>query len=266
MKKQGVLFLLVLVAILASGIYWFALRKGSNTSTPEVSQTIDSTVNADDLEIEIAPNPNKKYAEAGTPMRAIQDVDDILENFKKGKNLSEVDQRHNEKLKRKVIHGTFDVSELSRLALANHWDEHTVVEHDRFTNLMVSLLEEKALFAHEQSASKSQEGGKYAVAYLSQRFLEGDSNCALVLTKVSVPSENVSVQLNYRLKKNEKGEWKIYDIVVDDASLVSNYRYQFNSIISKDGYDHLVGLMQKKLDQIRGKRTGDAELANSKNS
>lgn len=262
MKKQGTAFLLVLLLVVGGGIYWFGLRKpASSLPSAAVTPVEDAE---DELEVVISQNPNKQYAEVGTPMRAIQDIDDIFDNFKKGKVLTAAEQKYNEKLKRKVIHGTFDVRELSRLALANHWDEQKEADQDHFVNLMVSLLEEKALFSHEQSAAKSKEGGKYEVSYLDQRFLEGDSNRALVLTKVSVPSAGATIQLNYRLKKNDKAEWKIYDIVVDDASLVSNYRYQFNSIITKDGYGHLISLMQKKLDQIRGKRSGDAALAVSK--
>lgn len=266
MKKQGFFFLSILTFLLGSGLYWVGCRKAEAPKTKNPAAAVPSAETEDDLEIVITQNPNKKYAEVGTPMRAIQDVDDVLDHFKKGKELSKADQKYNEKLKRKIIYGTFDVRELSRLALANHWDERSAADHDRFINLMVALLEEKALFAHEQSAAKSKEGGKYGVIYQDERFLEGDSNRALVLTKVNVPSENISIQLNYRLKKNEKNEWKIYDIVVDDASLVSNYRYQFNSIITKDGYDHLIGLMQKKLDQIRNKRGPEGEIAKSQNS
>lgn len=262
MKKQASLLMGSLLLLLGSGLYWAGCRHSApiaqNIASDATNAQVTNAAQEEDVEIVIQQDPHKKYAAEGSPMRAIQDVDDILDHFKKGRSLSDADRRYNEKLKRKVIYGTFDVRELSRLALANHWDEHSEAEHDRFINLMVTLLEEKALFAHEQSAAKSKEGGKYTVTYQSQRFLEGDNNRALVSTKINVPSENISLQLNYRLKKNEKNEWKIYDIIVDDASLVSNYRYQFNSIITKDGYDHLLELMQKKLDELRGKRSGEA--------
>jgi ABC-type transporter MlaC component len=40
-------------------------------------------------------------------------------------------------------------------------------------------------------------------------------------------------------------------VIVDDASLVDNYRYQFDSIITKNGYPELVNRMQKKLAELR---------------
>lgn len=196
---------------------------------------------------------SQKLAKIGSPTRAIQDLDGMLDEFKKGKNLSKTDEEFNRKLKKKILHGTFDVRALSQLALSKHWTERKRSEQDKFVDLMVALLEEKALFSHEQSAAKSKQGGKYMVSYVSERFLDEQKAHAFVHTKVSVPSEKVTIHLNYRLKK-QGDEWKIYDIIVDEASLVSNYRYQFNSIITKNGYDHLVGLMSKKLDELKAKR------------
>jgi phospholipid transport system substrate-binding protein len=68
-----------------------------------------------------------------------------------------------------------------------------------------------------------------------------------------VPSENIDIVLNYKLKRQD-GEWKIYDVIVDEASLVDNYKYQFNKIIVKHGYQDLVNRMSKKLTSIKRKR------------
>ncbi len=45
--------------------------------------------------------------------------------------------------------------------------------------------------------------------------------------------------------------WKIYDVIVDDASLLDNYRYQFDSIIRKGGYADLIRRMESKLKSIK---------------
>jgi ABC-type transporter MlaC component len=118
---------------------------------------------------------------------------------------------------------------------------------------MVSLLEEKALFSKEQSAAKSKSGGKYRVIYKGHKYISKGKKKAFVRTKVIVPAENVDIDLNYKLRVHD-GEWKIYDVIVDEASLVANYKYQFNSIITKHGYDELVSRMTRKLDEIKGNR------------
>jgi phospholipid transport system substrate-binding protein len=197
-----------------------------------------------------------RYYPAGSPTRAIQDLDDMLDDFKvasKGHKLSAGQEAHNRKIKQNIIHGTFDIRELSKLSLSKHWSKRTPAEQDEFVTLLTNLLEEKALFSKEQSAAKSKSGGKYYVKYTGHKFLNKDRTKAYVRTKVVVPSENIDITLNYKLKK-KGGEWKIYDVIVDEASLVDNYRYQFNKIIVQKGYQDLVDRMSRKLSQIRRDR------------
>ena len=55
--------------------------------------------------------------------------------------------------------------------------------------------------------------------------------------------------LDYKLKK--ASIWKIYDVIVDGASLLDNYKYQFDSIIKKSGYPDLVRRMRSKLNEMK---------------
>jgi ABC-type transporter MlaC component len=45
--------------------------------------------------------------------------------------------------------------------------------------------------------------------------------------------------------------WKIFDVIVDDASLLSNYRFQFDRIIQKGGFEDLIKRMEVKLVDIK---------------
>lgn len=197
-----------------------------------------------------------KYYPSGTPTRAIQDLDDMLDDFivkKKGEKLTPKEEAHNRELKQKIIHGTFDIRELSKRSLGKHWKDRTEEERDHFVQVLTDLLEEKALFSKEQSAAKSKEGGKYFVVYRGHRYKDGTKTHAFVRTKVVIPAENIDIELNYRLRKGSN-DWMIYDIIVDEASLVNNYRYQFNSIITKHGYKDLIRRMETKLDEFKKDR------------
>ena len=205
----------------------------------------------------IIPLTGWSKAARGTPVRAIQDVDDKLSRFKTGK-LSKKEREYNEQLKKDIIRGAFDVNELAKLSLSKHWNNLTVTEQEHVVQVMTDLLEVRALFAKEQSAARSIKGGKYYVKYYGSRFLDEKKDRSKVITKVIVPSENIDIALNYKLMK-EKGKWKIYDVVVDEASLVSNYRYQFNAIINKHGYPELVRRMENKLNEIREQRDAGLE-------
>lgn len=203
-----------------------------------------------------AAGPTKKYYPDGTPTRSIQGLDDMLDDFitkPKGEKLTAQEESHNRDLKKRILHGTFDIRELARLSLAKHWDARSEAERSQFVGLLTDLLEEKALFSKEQSASKSKSGGKYFVVYRGEKFEDAGKARAFVRTKVVVPSENVDISLNYKVKKGS-GDWKIFDIIVDEASLVENYKFQFDSIIKKHGYQDLVRRMQTKLSDIRADR------------
>lgn len=54
--------------------------------------------------------------------------------------------------------------------------------------------------------------------------------------------------MDYRLL-HRAGDWRVYDIIVDEISLVHSYREQFTKIIRKSSYAELVAqLRQKSVD------------------
>lgn len=164
--------------------------------------------------------------------------------------MSAADLAHNRALKRKVLHGTFDIRELCRLSLGEHWQERTAAERDRMVELMTALMEEKAVLSKEQGQKKSSNAAVYHIRYAGEQMLNPKKTDALVQTRVNVPSEKTTVNLNYKLRRTA-GFWKIYDVIVDDSSLVENYADQFSRIIEKDGFPALIRKMEKKLSEIR---------------
>ncbi len=192
-------------------------------------------------------------APVGSAMRAIQDLDTKLDDYKTGANLSEADKEFNRQLKKDIIHGTFDIRELSRVSLGKHWNDRTDKERDDFVQLLTDLLENKAILSKEQGKKKSKSQAVYQIAYKAEKFINEDKSRSFVKTSVYVKSEDVRVALNYKLKKEGTG-WRIYDVIVDDASLVDNYKFQFDSIIKKSGYPDLVRRMQNKLTEIKNKK------------
>ena len=204
--------------------------------------------------IVIAPkkDPKKKYFPEGSPSHAIQDLDDQLDSYILSPQTDE-EKRYNDALKKQVLHGTFDIGELCRLAMAGHWKEISGAEQRHFVDLMTRLLEKKAVFSKEQGGKKQKgKGPLYSVTYEGHRFLNPEQTLSLVRSLVHIPSEDLEIELNYRLKKAETG-WKIYDVIVDGASLLDNYKFQFDKIIKKDGYPTLVHRMESKLAEIEAK-------------
>ncbi|GAB4254428.1 MAG: hypothetical protein Kow0065_01490 [Methylomicrobium sp.] len=59
-------------------------------------------------------------------------------------------------------------------------------------------------------------------------------NKTVVRTLVHQPGQQ-PVNINYRMMQNKQGEWKVYDILIEGVSLVTNYRTTFNREIAQTG-------------------------------
>lgn len=188
-----------------------------------------------------------------SPTEAIRELDRQLGSYRTGKVLSEADKLFNRQLKQRILSGTFDIRELCRISLGKHWSRRTEAERDHLVALMTSLLEEKAVTSKEQTVERSGSSNVYSVRYLGDTFLDPKKKRAKVRSKVFVPSHNIAIEISYKLQRAGVGNpWKIYDVIVDDSSLVENYAYQFESIIAKHGYADLVARMERKLREFRG--------------
>jgi phospholipid transport system substrate-binding protein len=216
-----------------------------------------------------------KLYEEGTPTRAIQDLDKLLDTYVVSPKTPE-ERTHNRQLKKQALDGTFDIRTLARISMAKHWKDLVVKQQDHFVSVLSRLLERKAVFAKEQGGGgKKKQGASYRVTYEGHKTLSNKEK-ALVKSWVRIPSENLNISLNYKVHEVDRPKdqprdpilggrlpvpddwptikgWKIYDVIVDDASLLDNYRYQFDSIIKKGGYEDLIRRMESKLEELKEK-------------
>ena len=189
---------------------------------------------------------------AQTPIEAIKELDRQADSYRVGKNLTAADRAFNQELKQKILRGTFDLRELAKLALDKYWNQRTPKEQNEFVELLTNLLEERSVFSKERAAEKG--GRSYVISYRGQTYLNKEKTLALAQSAIRLKKRNLKIELNYKLKKAGE-EWKIYDVIMDDASLVDNYRYSFGNIIKKQGYPELVRRMQNKLKEFQSKRS-----------
>jgi phospholipid transport system substrate-binding protein len=67
---------------------------------------------------------------------------------------------------------------------------------------------------------------------------------AEVDTKI-VTENRPPLSINYKLQSVNK-EWKVYDLVIEDISVVNNYRSQFDRVITRSSFEELVRTMKEK--------------------
>lgn len=195
-----------------------------------------------------AEAPGKKL----TPIQALKELDKMAEQYRVGSNLTGADVEFNRQLKTRILRGTFDLRELAKLSLAEHWNTLTAKQRDEFVELLTNLLETRSVFAKEKAVEKGESKG-YSVNYKGQDYSDKQKTDALAKTTIYLKSKGIKVSINYRLKKNSH-DWKIYDVIMDDASLIANYRYSFGNIIKKHGYPELIRRMEEKLKEFRAKK------------
>ena len=156
----------------------------------------------------------------------------------------ELKKKPNEQRRRaaikKSIATIFDSQEMAKRTLGKHWNQRTPAEKKQFVDLFATLLE-------NSYAGKIESYNNEKIVY-TKETLDGDY--AEVKSKVITPKQD-EYTLDYRLMKKENGTWMVYDVIIEGVSLVSNYRTQFNKIISTNGYAELVKKLQAKSNELK---------------
>jgi phospholipid transport system substrate-binding protein len=129
---------------------------------------------------------------------------------------------------RKMAEDIFDYPETSRRALGTHWNARTPQEREEFTRLFGDLLDRAYI-----SKIDLYQGEK--VKWLGET---GDASDTLVKTTIAAKS-GTEIPIDYRMHLKD-GRWRVYDVVIEGVSLVSNYRTQFNKIVQTESYEALV--------------------------
>jgi phospholipid transport system substrate-binding protein len=170
---------------------------------------------------------------AATPLEMVRtEVNKVLEVLR-NKSLTERAKR--EKL-RVIYSQMFDQEELSKWSLGRNWNTLSEAQRKEFLPLFQQVLEKTY--------------GDRILAYSDEKILfEREvpiaKNRVEVQTRVIMNSKEVP--FDYRVFKDKNGNWKVYDVVVENVSLVMNYRSQFNDILAKNTPDELLEILRKKV-------------------
>jgi phospholipid transport system substrate-binding protein len=135
---------------------------------------------------------------------------------------------------RKVANNIFDYPETAKRSLGRHWQDRTPAERSEFTQLFADLLEH-AYFSRIDRYSG--ENMKYV-----GESVQGDQGTirTRILTK-----QGSEIPVDYRLFR-QGTQWRVYDVVIEGVSLISNYRTQFNKIIQTSSFNDLLAKMKAK--------------------
>jgi phospholipid transport system substrate-binding protein len=168
------------------------------------------------------------------PMRVLkQNTDKIQELVLKSKTDDEM--RENVK---GLMEAFVNFEEFGELCLGKEWETLSADQRKAYLGEFKALLQRTYL-------RRFKPGKEFTVKYRSEtRFNKGKDRAEILTTIIS---GDVEADVDYRF--HSAGGWRVYDIVVDEVSIMRNYRKSFLKVLRKDGFDALITKMKSKTSE-----------------
>ena len=142
-------------------------------------------------------------------------------------------QERRDQLKQ-ILFARFDFAEMAKRSLGPDWRRRTPQEQEDFVRLFTDVLERAYADIIESYTNEK-------IVYVHEKV---DGSYADVYSKI-VTAKGEEYTINYKAQL-AGNDWKVYDVVAENVSLVNNYRSQFSRVISKSSYEELVRRLRDK--------------------
>ena len=134
-----------------------------------------------------------------------------------------------------IVYGRFDLEVMSRLVLARNWKRFSEEQKAEY-------VEEFKHYLTNTYGNRIERYDQQEVEIIGER--EEPRGDVVVKTKI-IGGEFEGALVDYRLRK-QGSKWLVIDVVIEGISMVSNYRDQFKSIISRGGPELLLDKLKEK--------------------
>ena len=140
-------------------------------------------------------------------------------------------------LMRIEIGKSFDARAMSQSVLSTNWRDASKEQQDEFQALFMQTLENTYIGRVE--------------AYTNEQvdFKKEDINNNRATVDTAILASNNEIPVNYKLRLRSDG-WFVYDVEVENVSMVSSYRETYRSVVKRDGMDGLLAQMREKAAQV----------------
>ena len=178
------------------------------------------------------------FSFAGPALDTVKgNADEVLKVLKNPAYKGEAGKKAKQDQIRKISLKMFDFAELSKRTLGLNWNKFSAAQRQEFVDLYRGLIEDAYV---DKITSYTDE----RINYIKE--LQLSENTAEVRSIVVTKSAEIPVY--YRML-NKDGQWRVYDVVIEGVSLVSNYRTQFREILANNPPEYLLDTMRKKVQK-----------------
>jgi len=165
-----------------------------------------------------------------------QSVEEVSLFISENKEQLERDDKFLEEKMNELVIPRFDIVLMSKITLGKStWTSISENQKNRFIKSFKSLMVRtymKSLTVFDGEKIKF-------LPYVTGKRLD-----VAKVKSIYVMSDG-DLPVNYRLKKNDNGDWKVFDIIIDGISLLKNYRTDFQNHVKNYGIESLI----KKLNE-----------------
>ncbi len=166
-------------------------------------------------------------------------TNDVLRIVKQDKELKNGNTKKILSLVEEKILPNFDFGKMTQLAVGKNWGKATPEQQQDLINQFKTML------VRTYSASLTSVSD-YKIEFTPLKMAPGDVEVT-VNTVVSKPGAP-PIPIDYRMEKQD-ASWKVYDVLVDNVSMVTVYRNSFNSEVRKGGIEGLVASLARRNQQ-----------------
>jgi len=164
-------------------------------------------------------------------------TDEVLDIIRKDKDIKAGSTRRAIELVEQKVLPHFNFSRMTALAVGRDWRQATPEQQKALTEEFRDLL--VRTYSNALTAYKNE-----TVDYRPFKMQPGATDVT-VRTQIHQSGARQPIKLDYSLERNGNA-WKVYDVVVADVSLVTNYRSSFATEIRNGGIDGLVKTLKAK--------------------
>lgn len=164
-------------------------------------------------------------------------VDNILSVLRKPDFNFETDR---EIIKAEVTKA-FDATAMAQSVLSTNWRSATKEQQDEFRDLLLATIENSYIDRIQAYTNET-------VEFRGENVSGDRATVESVIITQSGP-----VPVNYKLRQRQN-LWYVYDVEVENVSMVSSYRDTYRDIVRRSGMDGLLAQMRTKLEELKAAR------------
>ncbi|HEU5046248.1 MAG TPA: ABC transporter substrate-binding protein [Rickettsiales bacterium] len=136
----------------------------------------------------------------------------------------------------KMFQENVDIDWIAKFVVGRNWKAATPEQQQKY------LANYKAfLIAHYTSDFAKFTNANFEVT----RVVPDNRGGQTVTMRIKRPQQE-DVIAEYTVKKNDAGQFKVYDIIVEGVSMITTQRSDFSSAIAQNGFDYLINQLGER--------------------